>query len=248
MSSKRIYRQDCSGARLTSFNVTVKETDLWIAVSSSAYSENLPARVEQLILNRRQALESHLALYPHLASSLKPCLAGENAPEIFRRMVKAGNRAGVGPMAAVAGALAEEAGRFLETLSPEVIVENGGDIFIHVTEPVRVGIYAGSSPLSDRLALEIAPALTPLGVCTSSGTVGPSISMGRADAAVALSRSTPLADAAATALGNLVQAPADLEKALEFACATEGITGALLICGEKIAAWGEIKLKRIKGV
>lgn len=161
-------------------------------------------------------------------------------------MIKAGNRAGVGPMAAVAGVLAEETGKFLGTFSPEVIVENGGDIFIHVTEPVRVGIYAGSSPLCGRLALDIDPALTPLGVCTSSGTVGPSISMGRADAAVALSHSTPLADAAATALGNLVKTPADLEKALEFARATEGIIGALVICGEKIAAWGEIQLKRIK--
>ncbi len=147
-------------------------------------------------------------------------------------------------MAAVAGAIAEEVGCYLLELTQEVIVENGGDIFLKIEQPVNVGIYAGKSPLSGRLSLKVNPGQTPLGVCTSSGKVGPSFSRGIADAALAISASTPLADAAATALGNMVKAPTDLEKALAFARGVDGITGALLICEDKIAAWGEIELQQ----
>lgn len=244
MSSRRVYRRDISGSRLTSFSVTVKETDLWIAVNSFSYNENLKSRVEQVIWNRRHQIESYLETHPHLLTALEPLLPADDAPEIVKVMARAGNRAGVGPMAAVAGAIAEGIGQFLLNLSEEVIVENGGDIFIKVSEPVNIGIYAGDSPLSGKLALQIKPGQTPIGICTSSGTVGPSISFGRADAAIALSQSTPLADAVATALGNRIQGPGELETALEFARKIEGITGALLICGDQIAVWGDIELQK----
>ena len=243
MNSKRVYRHETSGSRLTSFSVTVKETDLWVAVGSTDYDAELPARTEQLVWKLRRLLDAYLAEHPLFAAALEPCLVEVDAPIIVHSMVKAANRAGVGPMAAVAGAIAEVVGLYLLDYAPEVIVENGGDIFIRVIEPVRVGIYAGNSPLSGKLALLIDPAKTPLGVCTSSGTVGPSLSFGRADAAVVVSPSTPLADAVATALGNRVHNPDDLEAALEYAQKIEGVTGALLICGEKSAAWGEIELK-----
>jgi len=244
MSSRRVYRRDISGSRLTSFSIAVKETDLWIAVNSFSYNENLKSGIEQVIWNRRHQIESYLETHPHLLTALEPFLPADDAPEIVKVMARAGNRAGVGPMAAVAGVIAEEIGQFLLNLSEEVIVENGGDIFIKVSEPVNIGIYAGDSPLSGKLALQIKPGQTPIGVCTSSGTVGPSISFGRADAAIALSQSTPLADAVATALGNRVQGPGELETALEFARKIEGITGALLICGDQIAVWGDIELQK----
>ncbi len=243
MNSRRVYRHETSGSRLTSFSVTVKETDLWVAVSSTAFDSELSACTELLVWKLRRLLEAYLVAHPSFAPALEPCLVEADAPSIVHSMVKAANRAGVGPMAAVAGAIAEAVGLYLLDYSPEVIVENGGDIFIKVIEPVRVGIYAGNSPLSSKLLLLIDPAKTPLGVCTSSGTVGPSLSFGQADAAVVMALSTPLADAVATALGNRVQNSDDLEAALEYAQKIEGITGALLICGEKSAAWGEIELK-----
>jgi uncharacterized protein len=245
MGSRRVYRHDADGSRLISFNVTVKESDLWIAVSSRDYDENFPGLAEKVVWKLRNRLETYLASCPHLAESLDPCFLEGDAPEILRKMARAGNRAGVGPMAAVAGAFAEEVGRTLLNYAAEVIVENGGDIFLKVIEPVKIGIYAGESPLSGKLALLIDPVKTPLGICTSSGTVGPSLSRGRADAAVAVSASTALADAAATALGNRVQNPGDLEPALEYARNLEGITGALLICGDKIAVWGDIELVKV---
>ena len=245
MSSKRIYRSTAEGIRLKSFPVMVKETDLWIAVSSSSFYEELPEETEQLVLRKRLVLEAYLESNPDFAKSLEPFLLQSTVPDIIRRMVKAGNLAGVGPMAAVAGLIAEETGRFLLNKSPEVIVENGGDIFLKVTQPVSVGIYAGSSPLSGKLALQVNPLQTPLGVCTSSGTIGPSLSMGKADAAVAISDSCALADATATALGNMVQDEDDLQAALDFAQGIEGISGALVIFSDKIAVWGNVELSRI---
>jgi len=151
----------------------------------------------------------------------------------------------VGPMAAVAGAIAEYVGRELLEFSPEIIVENGGDIFLACSRETRVGIFAGNSPLSLRVGLVVPAAGHSWGVCTSSGTVGPSLSFGRADAVCILSSSASLADAAATAVGNLVRTPGDLEKGLEKAKAIEGVWGAVIILGEKLAAWGKIELVEI---
>ncbi len=242
MSSVRFYRNEPGGLRLASFTVKVKETDLWIAVSSDSYSADLPARVEQLVFSRRMSLEKYLDANPHIKSEFGPCLPKGEPPEIFRTMTVAANRAGVGPMAAVAGAFAEMVGLYLQELSKEIVVENGGDIFIKAVEPINVGIHAGNSPLSGKIALKISPEQTPLGICTSSGTLGPSLSFGRADAAIALSPSVALADAVATALANRVKEAGDLEPALANARTIEGITGALLIFQDKIAAWGAIEL------
>ncbi|MFU8795019.1 MAG: UPF0280 family protein [Dethiobacteria bacterium] len=245
MSSRSIYRRELKGSRLASFTVIVKETDLWIAVDSELNREELALKTETFTWRLRHEMEAYLKKYPHLLESLEPCLVGADAPDILRRMVAAANQAGVGPMAAVAGAVAEAVGRQLLDLSREVIVENGGDIFLKVDEPVQIGIYAGSSPLSGKFSLLISDKYSPLGVCTSSGTVGPSFSYGYADAAVAVSPSTALADAVATAMGNLVKTKDDLEKALHFAQKINGITGALLIRNDKIAAWGDIELHKI---
>jgi ApbE superfamily uncharacterized protein (UPF0280 family) len=157
-------------------------------------------------------------------------------------MMEAGQKAGVGPMAAVAGAVAEYVGRELLDFSPEIIVENGGDIFLSIDRPRTVGIYAGGSPLTGKLGLEISPRDTPLGVCTSSGTVGHSLSFGKADAVVVLAASVSLADAAATAVGNRVINPDDVQSAIDFAGRIEGLKGLVIIIGKNVGAWGDVKL------
>jgi uncharacterized protein len=245
MSSIRLYRRELAGERFTSFTVRVKETDLWIAVNPEAFSDHLAGATEAALLKIRYPLEQYLTLHPNLQAALEPCLLDPGAPSIVLEMARAANQAGVGPMAAVAGAVAEKVGHFLLQRAEEVIVENGGDLFLKVNEPVTVGVYAGRSSLSGKLALQIEPGQTPLGICTSSGTVGPSLSFGHADAAIALAPSAPLADAAATALGNRVKEEKDLQEAIAFAQQVKGLTGALLILGEKIAAWGAIKLQQI---
>ena len=145
-------------------------------------------------------------------------------------------------MAAVAGAMAECVGMELIALSPEIIVENGGDIFLKSLKKRLIGVYAGESPLTKKIALHIEPEETPLGICTSSGTVGHSLSFGRADAVIVLSPSTPLADAAATAIANLVKEPRDIPGAIKFAEGIGGLKGAVLIKGDIIGLWGEVKI------
>ncbi len=155
----------------------------------------------------------------------------------------------IAPMAAVAGALAERVGRALqqEPLNPEVIVENGGDLYLEVTSPAIVSLFAGKSPLSHRVGLRIEAELSPLGVCTSSGSVGHSLSFGRADAACILAHQASLADAAATALGNLVPDAGAIDAALAWAASVPEILGAVVIVGDKLGAWGRVELVPLAG-
>jgi ApbE superfamily uncharacterized protein (UPF0280 family) len=158
-------------------------------------------------------------------------------------MADAAKKAGVGPMAAIAGAIAEFIGRDLVAFSDEIIVENGGDIFIKTKVTRRVGIYAGeSSPFTGRIAIEVPPDEKGLGVCTSSGTVSHSLNFGRADAICIISGNTALADAVATIAGNAVKNKDDIKKGIEIAKSIDGIKGALIIVRDKMGSWGKIKL------
>ncbi len=239
---ERKYRNLLLGQDLVSFEVQVKETDLFIRAR-----RDLRETAYQSILRYRFQLEQYILDRPEFVRSLVPLEDDEFAPPIVRRMLWAGRLAGVGPMASVAGAMAEAVGQDLLRESSEVMVENGGDIFLRSTEEVKVGIFAGSSPLSLRVGLRIQGSEQPRGVCTSSGTVGPSLSFGVADAVCVLARSAALADAAATAVGNLIGSPADLENGLAKAQALEGVSGVVIILGEKLAAWGDVELLELKG-
>jgi ApbE superfamily uncharacterized protein (UPF0280 family) len=127
--------------------------------------------------------------------------------------------------------------------SSEIIVENGGDIFLKASSKRTVAIYAGDSIFTQQIAMEIEPEETPLGICTSSGTVGHSLSFGKADAVVIYSPSAILADAAATAACNLVKNHSDIEKAIDFARSINGVRGVAIIFGDKLGIWGKIRLK-----
>ncbi len=233
----RSYRHWVEGKDLAAFTVTVKETDLYIRAAA-----NLQRKARRLVLKYREQLEGYIARHPEFQTSLEPLPVPEDAPDIVRKMILAGNAAGVGPMAAVAGAVAEYVGNGLLEFSPEVIVENGGDIYIKSLSKRVIGVYAGDSPLTGRIGLEIAGATTPLGVCTSSGTVGHSLSYGQADAVVAVAKSTLLADAAATAIGNMVKTKADIDGAIGFGREIAGLAGLVIIKGDSLGVWGDIRL------
>ncbi len=239
---ERRYRSLLLDRDLVSFQVQVKETDLYVRAA-----RDLRESAHQSILRYRFQLEQYILGHPEFVHSLVPVDEDEFAPPIVRRMLWAARRAGVGPMASVAGAMAEAVGQDLLKESPEVVVENGGDIFLKSSGEVKVGIFAGSSPLSLRMGLRIPGGEHPRGVCTSSGTVGPSLSFGRADAVCVIAPSAALADAAATAIGNLIRSPADLERGLEKAGALESLTGVVIILGKKLGAWGDVELLEMKG-
>ncbi|RQD73018.1 MAG: UPF0280 family protein [Candidatus Syntrophonatronum acetioxidans] len=238
----RTYRRQKQDKDLHSFTATVKDTDLWIGVDSKSYRPDFKKRVEDLVWRERRVLEGFITREPEFKASLEPYLLPPQAPNLAVIMARAGNQVGVGPMAAVAGAFAELVGKEMMKLTGEVIVENGGDVFLKIKKKRKISIYVGDSPFSNRLALEIRPSETPLGVCTSSGIVGPSYSKGKAHGVVVLSPSTPLADAAATYLGNLIIKREDVEKTLEESRKISGIKGVLIIKDDKLGAWGRIRL------
>jgi len=240
--TERTYRSLHRQGDLIHFQVAVRETDLDIGVRRERFSPELARWVEELVRKERALLEEYISKDPAFKTSLVPHPTEAGAPPLAVEMAEAARLAGVGPMAAVAGAFAQLVGKALARRSRDVIVENGGDIFIKTARPRKVGIFAGPSPFTHRIALEIQPGQTPLGICTSSGTVGHSLSFGKSDAVVILAPSAPLADAVATAAGNLVQREEDVQKAVDFAAAVPGVMGAVAIKGEKLAAWGQIKL------
>jgi ApbE superfamily uncharacterized protein (UPF0280 family) len=234
---------------MSSFSMAIRETDLWVAVGGHTpevepVSKDFQNEFATFVWRQRRLLEEYIAQFPFFGETFEPCLASPGAPPIVLLMVRAGNIAGVGPMAAVAGAFAQLAGVWLLRKYPQVIVENGGDLFVFCLHRVKVGIYAGSSLFSGKLAVRLKPG-GPWGLCTSSGTVGPSFSHGRADAAVILAKDALLADAIATATGNLVQSTADLGNAVDFAKKLPGVEGVLVIKDDKMAVWGDMHLEEI---
>ena len=242
MYEPRTYRHWVKGKDLISFNVVVKETDLYIRTTT-----NLKRKAYKLVTKYRDAVERYIERYPAFLTSVEPLSAGDDAPPIVRSMLESAGKVGVGPMASVAGAIAEFVGNELLASSPEVIVENGGDIYLKSLRKRLIGIYAGKSPLTGKIGLEINGKDTPLGICTSSGTVGHSLSYGKADAVVVLAKSATLADAAATAIGNLISEPGDIPSGIEFAKGIEGLKGMIIIKDDKVGFWGEIKICQMSG-
>lgn len=237
MYEERKYRDIFKGSNLVYFNARIMETDLMIGAESELKREALES-----IRKYRNMIEKYIGLHHDFLTSLKPVAASEDAPLIIKSMCEAAALAGVGPMAAVAGALSEMVGKDLLKLSGEIIIENGGDIYIKTKSVRKTGIYAGNSPLSEKLAIEVRPEDTPLGICSSSGAVGHSLSFGKADAAVVVAKNAFIADAAATAVGNLVKSASDMERAAQHGSSIPGVAGVVIIAGSAMAAWGNIKL------
>ncbi|HEX9094221.1 MAG TPA: UPF0280 family protein [Coriobacteriia bacterium] len=233
----RTYRRSVDPAGLVTFEVVVRETDLLVSAQ-----RDLTAEATALATSARDDLESFISSHRRFAESFVPFDVPCDAPRIVSEMADAASRAGVGPMAAVAGAIAEHVARGLAEYSDEVIVENGGDIFMLGASDRTVALHAGQSALSERVGIVLPAKLMPVAVCTSSATVGPSVSLGSADAACVIARSGAVADAVASALGNRVHSPEDVPRAIEAAKGIEGVLGLVVIAGETLGAWGAARL------
>lgn len=231
----RRYRDICISKDLVAFNVTIEESDLYIKAESLLYDKAFE-RLRRI----RCEIEEYIYKNRRFADSLTPVKCAAHAPEIIKKMCRAAEEAGVGPMAAVAGAVAEELAYYLHRYSGEVIVENGGDVFVINRRPMRIGIYTEDDLLSMKLGLELMPYPEGISICTSSGKIGHSLSFGRADAVTVLAPSGAYADAAATAVANMIQSEADIDAALDFAQSKKAILGVVVVINNKIGVKGEI--------
>jgi ApbE superfamily uncharacterized protein (UPF0280 family) len=239
---ERIYRQRVSAADLIAFRVVCQETDLMIQADRL-----LDHQAREAVLMCRGLIEGYIQRYTAFATTLVPWENQTLAPELIRQMIQAGCAAGVGPMAAVAGAVAESVGRRLLNHCHQVVVENGGDIFLKTHRPAVAGLFAGNSPLSMKLGIRLSDATHGIGLCTSSGTVGHSLSTGSADAVCVVSYDCALADAAATAIGNRIRSSQDIKSAIAFGQEIDGVLGIVVVADDKIGAWGQIELVGLNG-
>jgi len=237
LNKERRYRSWKTKDGLIPFRVAVNETDLYILAQTS-----LEREAREAVLRFRHTIEEYIKKEPLFKESMTPLPLDARAPEIVSEMLRASQRAKVGPMAGVAGAIAEFVGKTLLAYSPEVVVENGGDIFLHIDNELTAGIFAGRSPLSNTVGIRIPAEKTPLGICTSSGTVGHSQSFGKADAVCVISRSATLADAVATSLGNMVQDKSDIETTLQRGRRISGVEGIVIIVDDTLGVWGYYEL------
>jgi len=244
MDEKIKYRELFKSKDLVSFTVNQKETDLYVAVDRRKKRglKSIVAKTEKLVGDCRWDIENYIRKYPLFEVTFRPVAVDSDAPEIIKEMARAALLANVGPFASVAGAIAGAVGRKLSEEISDVIIENGGDVFIKTTRPRKVGIYSISDKISNRIGLEVHPIDTPLGICASSGTQGHSFSFGRADVAVAVSSSCALADACATAIGNLIKDGRDIVRGIDFARNIEGIKGAVIIKDDQFGFWGDIRI------
>jgi len=226
---------------LTTFQVVVEQSDLWIAAHRDL------ADTAAMVLRRlRGHIHAHGELVPAFFSALTPLPKPDHAPEIVQRMYAASQAMEVGPMAAVAGAIAQAVAEALHPLSHEILVENGGDTYLISTKERIVGILDDPEQ-GVHLGIRLTPEDFPCAVGASSARIGHSLSFGQADLAVVRARDGALADAAATALANRVKGPRSIKDALTWAQEKSalGIQGALVVCGGQLGAWGALELVAI---
>jgi ApbE superfamily uncharacterized protein (UPF0280 family) len=236
---RRFYREWARAQGLCRLRLALKETDLEILTDRPL---DKTFAQERLRLYRWQ-IENYISRDPRFLASLKPLAVELRAPAIVRAMAAAAAKAGVGPMAAVAGAIAGYLGRdLLKKGCREVIIENGGDIFLKLKAPRRIAVYSGRRSPWRGLNIMVRPNRTPLGICTSSGRLGHSLSFGLADSVVIMARDPALSDAMATAVCNRIKTKKDLSAALDFARSIPGVRGVLVIFKKQLASWGKIEL------
>ena len=246
---ERSYRSRFSGDERHWFCVKFLESDLWIGVDSGSYRASMEQDIYAMLVDLRRTMDAYLLMDPGYKAALVPYEAGLEAPTLLKDMSRVSYRTGIGPMSAVAGAVALRVADFIKSKFnvKEVIVENGGDIYADANSDMDISVFAGQSPLSEKVGLHIPAAAFPCGICTSSGTVGPSLSLGRADAMMIVCRDVLLADSYATAMANRIQTVNDLQPVIDRIQTIPDILGALAVKDDRLAVCGLYELRIFKG-
>ncbi len=248
MIQPRTDRTQFNTFRFKGFEVKYKETDLWVGINPFSFKEEMKEIALAKIKELRTRLDEYIMAEPFFKKSLKPFQPAENAPGEAKEMAAAAEKAGTGPMSAVAGLFAREVGEtLLQNFSvEEMVIENGGDIFALLKNELVLSVFAGESPLSEGIALVIPPDKSKLGICTLAGTIGPSLNFGKADAVVVICEDVLLAHSFATAFGNKVKSPNDVEKAINQSGKYPKILSLLIICEDKIGIRGDFEMRILK--
>lgn len=242
MYERRDYREAMGSGRFFSVSLSVEESDVWIGIHPQVEADALIRRSASILRRLRLEIQN----YPdkRFLTSFTPIEHNAQASPFLQGMLSSAARTNTGPMASVAGAIAQALGRELKQHFhlEEIIVENGGDLYIDVTKPLKVKLFAPTSPLSGKVGVVVDPKLGPVGICTSSAKVGHSFSFGRADAVMVATREADLADALATAYCNQVQTEADVKRLCEELAGREEVLSALVLLNETLAIGGRLEV------
>lgn len=196
--------------------------------------------VGEFISEARSIIESKIDSDPVFGTTLDIYSSSEKDENLIKNMCRASALAGVGPMASVAGAVASYV---LESLKRKgcdhAIIDNGGDLAIYSCEPIVVGLYTINQKFNN-IGIRIQPSDTPIGIASSSGTIGHSLSFGNSDISTVFSKDPILADACATSLGNKIHKESDINSSIESICLINGVDGCIAVIGDSISICGTI--------
>ncbi len=256
-SWQRQYRERCTAREHeVAFQLVLGESDLRIiaGVQDENMAEQQPVDVPKLSAAMAKTLEqlradirSWARLYPQFQNSLAPLDVPQKAPEIVRRMYGGAALAGVGPFAAVAGTVSHMLAEAHAHAVPNLIIENGGDVFLYSTKERVVALLASPQESEDThaLGLSFTPEDFPLALCASSATIGHSLSLGTGELAVVRAKDGALADAVATAMGNRLRGAASVQSALDFGQSIAGVEGLFVQCDASMGIWGKMELTAV---
>lgn len=237
---KSIYRDSIRYKEKHNWRIIYKYSDLLVSCD-----RDLSFKIGRLIKEIYDLLESFIKKEQSFQKSLSPVKIEQNFPDIIKKMCRRAAIFNVGPMAAVAGAVCEYIAAGLDRHCRRLIIENGGDVYIKSNKDVDIGVYLKNVNFKDKIYLKIKAKDTPCGVCSSSGSFGHSLSMGKSDLVAVLSKSTISADAAATAIANKIIKPSDIDENIEHYKTIKDISGILIIKDDRIGLWGNIELVNI---
>ena len=224
------------------YTVTYKAADIYFCSSRPLEKDKLK---ERLFAYYTQ-IEEYIAAHPLFLSSLSPLDFDDNAPAIIKTMLSAGKKAGIGPFSAVAGAVALYIGKELFKPKEELVIENGGDVFLATANPKRVLLQLGRASKIKQVEIVIPPRKENFGMGSSSAKIGHSLNFGSADLVTVIAKNSAYADSFATAFSNQIKNKKDLEEISAFARREEDIYGFVAVLGNSVACWGDIEIKNIK--
>jgi ApbE superfamily uncharacterized protein (UPF0280 family) len=215
----------------------LKESDCTVISDKPQGIETAKSSIQR----NRKLLENYVKKHQQFLFSLDP-IEVKDAPKVATLMAEASRKADVGPMAAVAGVLADLAVKDMIADGCKVaVVENGGEVYAVSNQPIDIGFAAGDEPLSREMGFRLKQ--FPLGVATSSGRFSHAFSFGDADAVTIFGVDAGLADAAATAVANTVTGDdiesvikASIDKALKI----EGVYGVFILYRGVVGKAGQV--------
>lgn len=245
MYEPRTYREQYNRDRFSFFQIALKETDLWIGLGKEFPILPHLNKLRKKIGMLREEIEARVQSDPEFAKSHLPVSPHANDSDLIRAMKEDSSKAGVGPMATVAGVIARETGVFLSEINPEseIVVENGGDIFMKINNKIILSPFSPASASFRNISIIIPGEEEIISVCSSSGQFGHSFSYGKADLVTVLGKNTCLCDAWATSIANCIKDEQDLSEISEIL--PDGLDAVMAITGKKVWYKGKFPLTRV---